>query len=146
MGDKVYVCLKMSKKTLEVEATHQFEKSEIPYSLTSDGTHLYAGMYSYPGKIAKISKQTMGLDKLLTLKRCLEDSWDGPFRFNTRCCTGWLSLRHGVSRRAMLTRMGAPLISTCAAVRATSARAFTSPSRSWERISRAQQLSSPSQT
>ena len=70
MGDKVYVCLKMSKKTLEVEATHQFEKSEIPYSLASDGTHLYAGMYSYPGKIAKISKQTMGLDKLLTLGAC----------------------------------------------------------------------------
>ena len=73
MGDKVYVCLKMSKKTLEVEATHQFKKLQIPYSLAMDKTHLYAGMYSYPGKIAKISKQTMGLDKLLALEKGEDD-------------------------------------------------------------------------
>lgn len=65
-GDNVL--LKVNKDTLSVLLEYYYEASEnIPYSITSDDTHVYTGQNTVPGTIVKIDKGTMARVGTVTL-------------------------------------------------------------------------------
>jgi len=56
VGSGKYKCIKIGKSTSRIDGHYEFSgEQEIPYSMTTDGTHIYIGMNTFPGEIVKLT-------------------------------------------------------------------------------------------